>query len=110
MLLLQPKTDNETRNDLHNCFSSRYSSCKAPFEMRFLFNYGLFHPNQLNEPMSNFRGVWCTFSFLFYFEWIFLVATNEDSDQTPRSDLGLHCLPMSQKWDARLIWVKIGVL
>ena len=29
-------------------------------------------------------------------------------DQTPRSvapDLDLHCLPMSQKWDARLIWV-----
>ena len=24
------------------------------------------------------------------------------------SDLGLHCLPMSQKWDARLIWVKQG--
>ena len=23
------------------------------------------------------------------------------------SDLGLHCLPMSQKWDARLIWVKV---
>ena len=22
------------------------------------------------------------------------------------SDLGLHCLPMSQKWDVRLIWVK----
>ena len=22
------------------------------------------------------------------------------------SDLGLHCLPMSQKWDARLVWVK----
>ena len=21
------------------------------------------------------------------------------------SDLGLHCLAMSQKWDARLIWV-----
>ena len=32
-----------------------------------------------------------------------------DPDQTPRSamsDLGLHCLPRSQKWDARLIWVK----
>ena len=30
--------------------------------------------------------------------------------QTPRSaasDLGLHCLPWSQKWDARLIWVKL---
>ena len=33
----------------------------------------------------------------------------KDSDQTQRSaaiDLGLHCLPMSQKWDARLMWVK----
>ena len=32
-----------------------------------------------------------------------------DPDQTPRSvasDLGLHCLPMSQKKDARIIWVK----
>ena len=31
-----------------------------------------------------------------------------DPDQMPRSaasDLGLHCLPMSKKWDARLIWV-----
>ena len=24
------------------------------------------------------------------------------------SDLGLHCLPMSQKLDARLIWVKVA--
>ena len=33
---------------------------------------------------------------------------SEDPDQTPRSaasDLGLHCLPMYQKWDARLLWV-----
>ena len=33
-----------------------------------------------------------------------------DPDQTPRtvaSDLGLHCLPMSHKKDARLIWVKL---
>ena len=32
-------------------------------------------------------------------------------NQTPHfvaSDLGLHCLPMSQKKDARLIWVKIN--
>ena len=39
-----------------------------------------------------------------------LVANSEDPDQTPRSaasDLGLHCLPVSQKWDTRLIWVKI---
>ena len=36
-------------------------------------------------------------------------SCTEDPDQTPHSaasDLGLHCLPMSPKWDARLIWVK----
>ena len=33
-----------------------------------------------------------------------------DSDQTPNfaaSDPGLHCLPMSPLWDARLKWVKV---
>ena len=33
-----------------------------------------------------------------------------DPDQMLRSaasDLGLHCLPRSQKWNARLIWDKI---
>ena len=29
---------------------------------------GLVHPYQLDESISNFRGVWSTFSFLFYFE------------------------------------------
>ena len=32
---------------------------------------------------------------------------------TPRSaasDLGLHCLPMSQKWEARLIWVNMTIM
>ena len=43
------------------------------------------------------------FSLLFHLEQILLLANSEDPDQT--SDLGLHCLPMSQKWDARLIWV-----
>ena len=28
-----------------------------------------------------------------------------DPDQTPRSALGLHCLPLSLLWDARLKWV-----
>ena len=39
--------------------------------------------------------------------FIFL-ANSGDSDQTLRSvvfDFGLHCLPMSHKKDARLIWV-----
>ena len=38
-------------------------------------------------------------------------ATSGDPDQTPRiaaSDLGLHCLPLSNKKDARLIWVKVS--
>ena len=35
-------------------------------------------------------------------------ANSVDPDQTPRSaasDQGLHCLPMSLLWDARLKWV-----
>ena len=56
-------------------------------------------------------GVSCVlFSFLFYFFYIFLLANSEDPDQTPRSaasDLGLYCLPRSQKRDARLILFNI---
>ena len=58
-------------------------------------------------PILGVPGV--LFSFLFYFWLKFLLANNEDPDQTLRyaaSDLGLHCVPMSQNWDARLIWVK----
>ena len=70
------------------------------------------HPYQLDKSISNFRSVWCTFSFLFYFELKFLLANSEHPYQTRHSaasDLGLHCLPMSQKWDVRLIWVKHSV-
>ena len=60
------------------------------------------HPYQLDESISNFRGGWCTFSFLL-FRLDIPLANSEDPDQMSRSaasDLGLHCLPMSQKWDA----------
>ena len=30
--------------------------------------------------------------------------------QNAASDLGLHCLPMSHKKDARLIWVNLCIL
>ena len=38
-----------------------------------------------------------------------MLANNGDPDQTPCNaapDLGLHRWARSQKWDARLIWVK----
>ena len=37
-----------------------------------------------------------------------MLANSGDPEQTPHSltsNLGLNCLPMSQKWDTRLIWV-----
>ena len=70
---------------------------------------GLFHPYQLGESISKL-GVWgVLFHFCLIFDKNFMLANSVDSDQMPRSaasDLSLHCLPMSQKWDARLIWVK----
>ena len=36
-------------------------------------------------------------------------ANSAEPDQTPHSvasDLGLHCLPVSHLWDARLKWVE----
>ena len=56
---------------------------------------GLVHPYQLDECISSFRGVWCTFSFSFNFEYHndpkfldrYAWANSADPDQ------GLHCLP-----------------
>ena len=61
---------------------------------------GPIHPYQL-ESISNNRGIWCTFSFWEVPEskqcrpWSDAVICNT------ASDLGLHCLPRSQKLDAR---------
>ena len=41
------------------------------------------------------------------------MANSGDPDQalcSAASDLGLHCSPMSQKGDARLIWVNIKIM
>ena len=72
---------------------------------------GPIHSYQLDESISNFRG------YLVYFFIFYLIFNRNsckqtvcvDPDQMPHSaasDLGLHCLPMSQKWDTRLIWFK----
>ena len=53
------------------------------------------------------------FLFLFKFYQKLLQANSEEPDQTPlsvASYLDLHCLPVSHKKDARLIWVNIGLL
>ena len=42
-----------------------------------------------------------------------LNVNRKEPDQTPRfavSDLGLHCLPMSLLWDARLKWGNINFM
>ena len=74
---------------------------------------GPFHPYTLDESICHFRCVSCNFSFLFHFWQKFLYANSVDPDQKPRpavSDLGLHCLPRSQKRNARLIWVKTDTM
>ena len=48
------------------------------------------------------------FRFHFISNTNFLLANSVDPDQMPHfvaSDLGLHCLPRYQNWDARLTWV-----
>ena len=57
-----------------------YSDWFSPFSPS-----GVFRPYQLEESICKFRGVWCTFSFLFYFEQKSLQANSEDPYQTPRS-------------------------
>ena len=70
---------------------------------------GLFYLKSLDRSISYVRGVW----FLLLscsVEISELNANSVDPDQTPHSeasDLGLHCLPMSLLWDARLKYVKV---
>ena len=66
---------------------------------------GLSHHYQLSESTFIFRGIRCDFYFLSYFSMKFLPANIIVPDGTPRSaasHLGLCCLPMSHKKDARL--------
>ena len=57
------------------------------------------HPYQLEESISNFSVVGWYLSFVFNFQKKLLYANSGDPD------LGMHCLHMSHKKDARLIWV-----
>ena len=69
---------------------------------------GLSHPYHLDESTSIFRDIRSEFSFLFNFSIKIFSANRKVPDGTPHfaaSHLGLFCLPMSHKKDARLIWV-----
>ena len=69
---------------------------------------GILHPNQMDQSISILRDVGWSFSFVFKSKWNSFYINSGDPDQTPRSaasDLGLHRLHMSNKKDARLIWV-----
>ena len=71
------------------------------------------HPYHLDESILIFRDIRSKFSFSFNFSIKFMKANRIAQDGTPRfaaSYLGLSCLPMSHKKDARLIWANIDCI
>ena len=61
--------------------------------------------------VSNFRSVRCTFSFLFCF-WINIPVSKQWRPWSEAAFWGVwsgsYCLPMSRKWDTRLMCVKVA--
>ena len=51
--------------------------------------------NPMSPLSSSFRDIRSDISFRFHFSMNFLSANSKAPDETPRSHLGLHCLPMS---------------
>ena len=75
-----------------------------------LVTNGLYYPYQLDESTFIFRGIKSNFSFLYQFLLKIKIAKRIAQDGTMRfatSYLGLFCLPMFHKMDARRIWVKV---
>ena len=77
------------------------------FRCRFinsLVTNGLYHPYYSDESIFNFRGFRSNFTFSFHFSMKFVSVNRIVAEGTPRfaaSHLGLFCLPMSHKKDAR---------
>ena len=81
--------------------------CKTHLTHLIVTN-GFFHSYYLDESTFIFRFIRGDFSFLFRFSMKIVQANRIAPDGTPRSaasHLGLFCLPMSRKKDARLILV-----
>ena len=71
---------------------------------------GLPRRYHFDESTFVFRGIRSNFSILFHFSMKIKIANRIAPDGTPRfaaSHLGLFCLPMSHKKDARLKCVKL---
>ena len=86
-----------------------YKIAMSYYIIRFSLNpyltNGFSHYYQLGESTFTFRGVRSDFYLLSHFSMKFLRANRIAPDGTPRfsaSRLGLCCLPMSLKKDARL--------
>ena len=80
--------------------------CKLQHLLNPYLTNGFSHCYHLGESTFIFRGVRSDFYFLSHFSMKFLCAYRIAPDGTPRSaasHLGLYCLPMSHKRDARLI-------
>ena len=71
---------------------------------------GFSHRYHLGEFTFVFRGLRCDFKFLSHFFDEFSLSKQNsprwDAPRSAASHLGLYCLPMSHKKDARLKWVK----
>ena len=63
---------------------------------------GLSHPYTLGVSICHLRGDKCMFFFIFV---LFVTEIFVSKQHNAASDLGLHCLSMSHKKDARLMWV-----
>ena len=68
---------------------------------------GLFQPYELVLFIFNFRGVWCTLSFLFHYWQKFMLVNSENPDQTHvlRHLIWICTVCYVPKWVARLISV-----
>ena len=76
-----------------------------PFKLNRISHY-----YQWDRYISVLRVVSRYFTFSFKFSLNILLANSGDPHQMPHSvpsDLGLHCLPMSHKKEARLLWVNM---
>ena len=72
-----------------------------------LVTNGISHRYHLDESIFIFGGIKSNFSYLFHFSNEIPVSKLNSPRWDAASHLGIFCLPMSHKKDARLIWVKL---